>query len=214
VAVVAADDLIVQRIREALADDAMDVSDRAADVAGLTEQSARAAAIVLAANGGTNACSSLIRAVTDRFPDPPVVLIGAFSRIGVHRALDAGAAGFVLGSEVESTLAATIRAVRAGQLVAPRRGRSSVVRPALSHRERQVLALVVMGLTNRQIAGRLFLAESTVKTHLTSVFSKLGVASRSEAVALALDPEQKLGLGLLGLSPPASPRTVGQEVRT
>jgi DNA-binding NarL/FixJ family response regulator len=125
------------------------------------------------------------------------------SRIGVHRALEAGAAGLVLDSQVEATLAVTIRAVRAGQLVAPREVRRALTRPPLSHRERQTLALVVKGFTNRQIAAHLFLAESTVKTHLTSIFSKLGVGSRSEAAAVALDSEQKLGLELLGVSAPS-----------
>ena len=52
------------------------------------------------------------------------------------------------------------------------------------------------GLTNREIADRLFLAESTVKTHVGSIFGKLGVKSRSEAAALVLDPDAKLGVGL------------------
>ena len=89
----------------------------------------------------------------------------------------------------------TIRAVSAGQVVVPRQLSRTAVRPALSHREKQALALLANGFTNRQIAARLFLAESTVKTHLTSVFGKLGVHSRSEAAELVLDPDQKLGLG-------------------
>ena len=59
--------------------------------------------------------------------------------------------------------------------------------------------LVVMGFTNSQIGSRLFLAESTVKSHLSSAFSKLGVRSRSEAAALILDPEESFGMGILGI---------------
>ena len=67
---------------------------------------------------------------------------------------------------------------------------------ALTTREKQILMLVVTGLTNSQIAAELFLAESTVKGHLSSAFSKLGVSSRSEAAAVILDPERGRGLGI------------------
>jgi DNA-binding NarL/FixJ family response regulator len=214
VAVVATDDLMVQRIREALAHDEIEVSDRAVDVAGLTTAADGAVAIVVARGKAGRECHALIRDATARFHDQPVVLIGALTPIGVHKALDAGAAGFVLESEVESTLSATIRAVRAGQLAAPRNLRRSVVRPALSPRERQIVALLVMGFTNNQIAERLFLAESTVKTHLTSIFNKLGVSSRSEAVAVVLDREQRRGHGILGLSLSGSPRPAVEGMRS
>jgi DNA-binding CsgD family transcriptional regulator len=71
--------------------------------------------------------------------------------------------------------------------------------PALSSREKQILGLVVMGYMNGQIAERLFLAESTIKSHLSSAFAKLGVRSRHEAVDLIVDPDGGLGLGILGL---------------
>jgi DNA-binding NarL/FixJ family response regulator len=64
----------------------------------------------------------------------------------------------------------------------------------LSYREKQVLSLVAAGCTNRQIADQLFLAESTVKTHLASVFTKIGASSRAEAAAVVLDPDRGLGL--------------------
>ena len=71
--------------------------------------------------------------------------------------------------------------------------------PALSTREKQILGLVVMGYMNCQIAERLFLAESTVKSHLSSAFGKLGVRSRNEAVSLILNPDRGLGTGILSL---------------
>jgi DNA-binding NarL/FixJ family response regulator len=79
----------------------------------------------------------------------------------------------------------------------PQALRRCAIKPAFSHREKQVLALVVKGLANRQIASELFLAESTVKSHLGSAFQKLGVHSRNEAAALLVDPEEGLGAAVL-----------------
>jgi DNA-binding NarL/FixJ family response regulator len=109
---------------------------------------------------------------------------------GLRRALDAGVDGLVFGPELDRALGTTVRAVAAGQSVVPRELRASVETPVLSHRERQVLTLVRSGLTNAQIAERLFLAESTIKSHLSSVFTKFGVRSRKEAAAVyaSLEP--------------------------
>jgi DNA-binding NarL/FixJ family response regulator len=197
VAVVATDELLLQRIRDSLRSRAIDMLDSASNVADLPEDAGQAAALVLVGDSRASRAKALVRAAVSRFPDVPVVLIDSFSTTLAHRALEAGAAGLVPESRIEPALLATIRAVCAGQLVAPRDWRRSVVRVPLSHRERETLALLVKGLTNREIAGRLFLAESTVKTHLTSIFNKLGVGSRNEAAALALDPELKLGIAEL-----------------
>ena len=67
---------------------------------------------------------------------------------------------------------------------------------ALTTREKETLALSSRGLTNAQIALKLFLAESTVKSHLSSAFSKLGVSSRYEAATVILDPDRGSGLGI------------------
>ncbi len=82
----------------------------------------------------------------------------------------------------------------------------------LSIREKQVLGLVTMGLMNSEIAERLFLAESTVKSHLSSAFAKLGVRSRHEAVELVINPDCGLGPGILSLVSEPS-QTVPAEVR-
>jgi DNA-binding NarL/FixJ family response regulator len=116
----------------------------------------------------------------------------------LRRALRDGADGIVLDAEVHMALVPTARALLAGQLAVPRALRRRLAPPALSHREKEILALVVRGQTNAQIAERLFVAESTVKTHLSSAFSKLDAGSRAEAAALILDPDEGPGLGVLG----------------
>jgi DNA-binding NarL/FixJ family response regulator len=118
---------------------------------------------------------------------------------GVRSALGAGAAAFVADAQLELALALACRSVLAGQVSLPRQLRRCAIRPAFSHREKQVLALVVRGLGNRQIARRLFLSESTVKSHLASAFQKLGVRSRKEAAAILLDPEEGLGTTILAV---------------
>ena len=115
-------------------------------------------------------------------------------------ALAAGADGYVLDDELEQSLPAAVRGVYSGQLSVPRAARSIVARPKLSAREKQVLGMVVLGFSNGEIAAKLFLAESTVKSHLSSVFSKLGVRSRNEATAMILDLDSGLGIGILAIS--------------
>jgi DNA-binding NarL/FixJ family response regulator len=121
------------------------------------------------------------------------------SNVALRRALLAGASGLVLDGDIDVALVATARAVVAGQLAVPSALVRQIAPRPLSYREKQILGLVVMGFTNRQIADKLFLAESTVKTHLSSSFAKLDVRSRSEAAARILDPEEGYGAGILAI---------------
>lgn len=144
---------------------------------------------VLVVSGGSKPEGRLsaVRRLCERVPDVAVVVVLPSLGDGVARAMiAAGARGVVLGSELERTLAPTVRATRTGQVSVPEPGRRQIFPPALSHRENTILALVARGHTNAQIAARLFLAESTVKSHLRSVFAKLGVSSRQEAAAVAI----------------------------
>jgi DNA-binding NarL/FixJ family response regulator len=126
-----------------------------------------------------------LRRLRREMSDPALVVVSQpATGAAVRRALDAGADALVFEPELESTLAATVRAVASGQSVVPRKLRASVAPPTLSHRENQVLTLVGEGLTNAEIAERLFLAESTIKSHLASAFTKFGVHSRKEAAAV------------------------------
>lgn len=119
---------------------------------------------------------------------------------GLRRVLLAGAMGIAFEDDLPRTLVPTARAILAGQLTVPSvLGQHLAPRP-LSYREKQILALVVLGLTNREIAGKLFLAESTVKTHLSSAFRKIDARSRAEAVARIQDPSSEFGLGVLAVA--------------
>jgi DNA-binding NarL/FixJ family response regulator len=128
-----------------------------------------------------------------------VVICPEIERWEVRAVLAAGAAGVVLEREMAGTLDPCLHAVRVGQFCVPRKQWRQIAPPALSMREKQILGLVVMGYMNGQIAERLFLAESTVKSHLSSAFGKLGVRSRNEAVNLILDSERGFGMGILAL---------------
>ncbi|MBV9422953.1 MAG: response regulator transcription factor [Solirubrobacterales bacterium] len=118
-------------------------------------------------------------------------------------ALEAGAAGFVLKDSSAEDLIAAVRAVAGGAAwfdpaVAPRilehyrrrvapAGRQAARLDLLSEREREVLALIARGATNGEIAATLYLAEATVKTHIGSIFGKLGVRDRAAAIVFAYD---------------------------
>ena len=116
-----------------------------------------------------------------------IVVLDEPRPVDVRRALEEGAAGVVARGELGTALGPALAAVRAGLTVVPREHAKQVVRPALSHRERQVLALMTEGRTNAEIARALILAESTVKCHVSTAYAKLGVASRREASALATE---------------------------
>lgn len=130
---------------------------------------------------------------------PCVAVVPAQDAHEARRALAAGAAGVVFDKHL-GALAVTVAAVAAGQVVIPGSLRAAIAKPVLTTREKQILALVVMGFSNREIADQLFVAESTVKSHLFSAFRRLGVRTRKEAAALILDSQQGLGQGILTIT--------------
>lgn len=134
-------------------------------------------------------------------PDILIVAIcESADRRTVRRLLDGGIDGLVFADQIEEALGPTVAAVFAGQMVVPRDMRDAVNRPSLSTRERQILAMLVTGLTNQEIGARMFLAESTVKSHLSSAYTKLGVRSRQDAATLILNPTEGLAPGILAIT--------------
>jgi DNA-binding NarL/FixJ family response regulator len=135
---------------------------------------------------------------------PPVLILTTFDDDELlWGALEAGAAGFVLKDTTAGDLIAGVRAVAGGgawfdpivtprllagyrTLVAPAR-RSARRLDALTDREHDVLKLMSRGATNAEIAAALHVAEATVKTHVGSIFTKLGVRDRAAAIVYAFD---------------------------
>jgi len=149
--------------------------------------------VVLWAGDGATAATPAMAALTAPFRRLAVILVSpTIQRSELRLALTAGVKGVVLRDDVKRGLGACLRAVQAGQICVPRGHWREIEPAALSPREKEVLGLVAIGCQNRQIAERLFLAESTVKSHLSSAFDKLGVRSRIEAADLILTGAQGL----------------------
>jgi DNA-binding NarL/FixJ family response regulator len=149
---------------------------------------------------------SLVGSLRER-TSPEAKIVVCTERAGrreLRQAIEQGLDGLVWERSIETSLAPTVRAVAAGQLVIPRELHRRLETPNLSVREKQVLSLVVMGLSNNEIAQRLFIGQTTVKTHLSSVFRKLGVSSRAEAAHLVADPDEGLGTGILRITEPGA----------
>src|SRR5216683_1130826 len=153
------------------------------------------------------------RAIKERWPDAHIVILTTFDDTElIHEGLRAGALGYVLKDITSEQLALTVQLAARGQMLlqpdivskafspfAP----SSAPRPPasppsstpfidatayteqLTEREREILALVTQGASNRQIAENLYLTEGTVKNHMSSILSKLGVRDRTQAALKA-----------------------------
>ncbi|MFC1864596.1 response regulator [Chloroflexota bacterium] len=134
------------------------------------------------------------------YPTTAVLILTAYDNDQyIFALLEAGAAGYLLKNVRGSELVDAIRAVHAGESVLhpaiARKVINRAVSPAptehqnveaLSEREIEVLKLAAKGISNKDIAEQLFISARTVQTHLSNIFNKLGVASRTEAVLYEL----------------------------
>jgi DNA-binding NarL/FixJ family response regulator len=198
VAVVARDQLDARRVAHALERDGFHVSLAHGPNGAAGAPQGAAALVVLADEGSYREDEP--RKFREWLRDIPTVVVSRRSdRAAVDEVLTAGATGFVTDDQLEERLGPTVRAVLVGQVVVPAEHRDAVAQPILSPREKQVLSMVVLGFTNREVANKLHVTETTVKSHLSSVYRKLRVRSRHEATALILS-DKNLGLGILALS--------------
>lgn len=132
-----------------------------------------------------------IRAIRAADPAARVIVLTTYDGDeDIYRALEAGARAYLLKDMLRKELVDAIRAVHQGRryispAVADRLAQRAP-RQELSAREVQVLALVVRGMSNREMAGELGLAEGTVRIHLSNIFEKLGVHDRTQAAIMAV----------------------------
>lgn len=141
------------------------------------------------------------REIRERFEDIQVIVLTSFKEDDlIEGALQAGAIGYLLKNVSADELADAIRSAHAGKpALAPEAAQALIKATSrrkqpyddeLTAREKEVLKMMAEGLSNPEIAQKLFVSRSTVKFHVSSILSKLGAASRTEAVSKAL--QQKI----------------------
>jgi DNA-binding NarL/FixJ family response regulator len=193
VAVWAADSLLADRIRHALEGSGHELAGRCLDPLELAEDFHLLDAHLIVAAVRPRHDVARLAFLCRQLPEiPKIAVVPGLAGASSRRLLSAEIDGLILQDELEQTLAPVIAAVLAGQLCVPSEARAALAGPVFSHREKQVLRLLLAGLTNSEIAGQLYLSESTVKSHLSSSFRKLGVSSRAEVLRQARSPDGAL----------------------
>ncbi|MGE2834238.1 LuxR C-terminal-related transcriptional regulator [Mycobacterium sp. SMC-4] len=170
---------------------------------------------VILLNLATVGVQTFLRAATSLSPRTPVIAVGANEddEDALLACAEAGVAAYHIRTDSLATLLTLVDAVGRGEIACPTgvsevllrriwrvsgRGRRAVRSPALTAREMEILHLLRLGHSNRDIAARLSIAVHTVKSHVHSLLKKLGVSSRAEAAALsrALDLDREITGGL------------------
>jgi len=133
----------------------------------------------------------ILIAIRTEFPEARVIILTTFEGdVEIHRALEAGARGYVLKNMPPSELLDVIRQVHAGKKRIPSAVASHLAEhmsdESLTDREVEVLSQVAEGNKNREIARKLFISEETVKVHIKHIMEKLGATDRTQAVAIGV----------------------------
>jgi DNA-binding NarL/FixJ family response regulator len=165
-----------------------------------TSPSTSPSCVVLYAGGMEEGCMEEGRLegmghIRELYPGVPLLVLGSHLDLALARAtLENGADGFVHAAMHPAQVLRAVEVVQKGELVAPRQLLSYLLRqnenPKIgdtSARQREILELVVEGLSNAEIAGRLYLTESTIKQHLRAAYKVLGVRNRTEAAKAMRD---------------------------
>lgn len=132
------------------------------------------------------------RLILEHDPQARIILVSINDTAeDIHRALQAGAWGYIPKSCEKDSIVRAIRAVAAGERFLPpelsRKLSERNLQPLLSAREMEVLHLIARGLANKQIAAELTVGETTVKSHVAHILEKLGAPDRTRAVTLAME---------------------------
>jgi len=132
-----------------------------------------------------------IKALIARDPGAQVMVLTTYdNEEDIFRALESGARGYLLKDTTKEEIIAAVRQIHLGERYLPQavaaRLADRLIRPSLTPRELDVLRLVCRGRTNKEMASAMFISEETVKTHMKSLFQKLGVHDRAEAVSVSL----------------------------
>jgi DNA-binding NarL/FixJ family response regulator len=152
--------------------------------------------VLYAAGGMEESCLDGMGRIRELYPSVPLLVLGSQLDFGLAcAALKNGADGFVHAQMHPAQVLRAVEVVQKGELAAPRQllgyyllsQKENPKIGDLSARQREILEMVVEGLSNAEIAGRLYVSESTIKQHLRAVYKQLGVRNRTEAAKTMRD---------------------------